>query len=193
MRLNRGGLRPIHGNAGGATGVLPHVLDWLDHLVQQRPMLLFVLCLLLCLVVGLLAGAVAARRRAGRGAATSRSLGKRGHARALELLREYGFEVLELEVTAPGMVQVDSRLEEYIVRADALVRRKGRTYVAEFKGGADASSIQNRATRRQLLEYSCVFGTDGILLVDAHAGRIHYVRFVSAAQPDTYARDRLPV
>ena len=158
------------------------MLNWLDEVLQRTSPSVFVLCLGLFLVLGVLWGLLIARRRVARGTANSRKLGRRGQERALKLLKQYGFEILDTEVTAPGLVQVDSKLEEYVVRADALVRRKRRTYVAEFKGGSQSGSITNRATRRQLLEYSCVFGTDGVLLVDAHQNRIHYVRFVSAAQ-----------
>ncbi len=157
------------------------MIEWLEALMQHTSPLVFVLCLVLFLAVGLLVGLALARRRVAGNAATSRKLGRRGRDKALKLLRRYGFELLDEEVTAPGLVQVDSRLEEFTVRADALVRRKRRTYVAEFKGGPVSSSIHNRATRRQLLEYACVFGTDGVLLVDSDGGRIHYVRFVSAA------------
>ena len=160
------------------------MLHWLESLVQRTSPLVFVLCLILFLAVGLVVGLALARRRVAANAATSRRLGRRGREKALKLLKHYGFELLDEEVTAPGLVQVDSRIEEYTVRADALVRRKRRTYVAEFKNGPASASVQNRATRRQLLEYSCVFGTDGVLLVDADEGRIHYVRFVSAASKD---------
>ena len=158
------------------------MVEGLEQLIHRTSPAVFVLCLILFLACGLLAGVFVARGAVRRNAATSRELGRRGQERALKLLRSQGFQILQTEVTAPGLVQVDSRLEEYVVRADALVRRKHRTYVAEFKGGPGSATIQNRATRRQLLEYSCVFGTDGILLVDADADRIHYVRFVSAAQ-----------
>jgi len=166
------------------------VIEWIESFIHHTSPLVFVLCLVLFLACGLLFGLALARRKVVRNVATSRKLGRRGREKALKLLRRAGFEVLDEEVTAPGLVQVDSRLEEYTVRADALVRRKRRIYVAEFKGGPSSASIQNRATRRQLLEYACVFGTDGVLLVDADAGRIHYVRFVSAARDrgDSVAR-----
>lgn len=163
------------------------MLQWLDALIQHTSPMVFVLCLLLFLACGLLVGLALARRKVAGNAATSRRLGKRGREKALKLLKRYGFELLDEEVAAPGLVQVDNRLEEFTVRADALVRRKRRTYVAEFKNGHVASSIHHRHTRRQLLEYSCVFGTDGVLLVDADGGRIHYVRFVSAATKDRKA------
>ena len=162
---------------------------WIEEFFTNTSPVVFVLCLVLLLLVGMMLGLCCARWVVRRRVATSRSLGRRGRERAYKLLRRYGFEILDEEVTAPGLVQVDSRLEEYVVRADALVRRKRRTYVAEFKGGPKSASITTAATRRQLLEYSCVFGTDGILLVDAHAGRIHYVRFVSsAAEPSRKIR-----
>jgi hypothetical protein len=157
------------------------VLHPIEEFFRSTSPVVFVLCLVLFLLVGVVVGLACARWVVRSRVATSRSIGRRGRERALKLLHRYGFEVLEEEVTAPGLVQVDSRIEEYVVRADALVRRKGRVYVAEFKGGAQSASITTAATRRQLLEYSCVFGTDGVLLVDAHIGRIHYVRFVSAA------------
>ena len=157
------------------------MFHWVEEFLTCTSPAVFVLCLVLFLCVGMVGGLACSRFVVRRRVATSRSLGRRGRDRAFKLLDRYGFEVLDEEVTAPGLVQVDSRLEEYTVRADALVRRKHRTYVAEFKGGPKSSKITTAATRRQLLEYSCVFGTDGILLVDAHAGRIHYVRFVSAA------------
>ncbi len=156
--------------------------QWIADFFQRTSPLVFVLCLLLLLVVGIVGGLALARRGVRARVATSRKLGERGRRRALKLLRRRGFEILDTEVTAPGLIQVDSHLHEYVVRADALVRRKRRVYVAEFKGGAESSSIHHRATRRQLLEYSCVFGVDGVLLVDAHADRIHYVRFVSPVQ-----------
>ena len=49
--------------------------------------------------------------------------------------------------------------------------------VAEFKGGAGSSSVTNRATRRQVLEYAVLFDVDGVLLVDADTGTIHEVEF----------------
>ena len=97
--------------------------------------------------------------------------------RRLRLLHRAGYRVLDTEVTATGAVEVDGERHEYSVRADALVRRWFRRYVAEFKGGASSARPGNRDTRRQLLEYATLFDVHGILLVDADAGRIHRIRF----------------
>ncbi len=126
---------------------------------------------------GLVLGRLAARRRTRRRMAVHRALGRAGEERALDLLREAGYRVLDTQVRGRGRIRVDGRPVTFEVRADALVRRWFRRYVAEFKGGAEAASPANRATRRQLLEYARVFGVRGILLVDAAAGRIRRVEF----------------
>jgi len=132
---------------------------------------------LLLLVVGVLFGLKLARwvlrYRVGR----TRRTGSKGEARALRLLAAGGWRILEREVTSEGVVRVDGEERTYTVRADALVRRRRRTCVAEFKGGGGSATIAHRATRRQLLEYAVLFDVDGVLLVDADAGRIHEVEF----------------
>ena len=97
--------------------------------------------------------------------------------RALKLLRQQRWRVVSTEVTQRAVLEVDGDHVPYLVRADAVVERKGRRYVAEFKHGAEASRPETRAARRQLLEYALLFGVDGVVLVDAHAGRIALVRF----------------
>lgn len=104
-------------------------------------------------------------------------MGREGAERALRILERAGYRVLGTEVSGTGVLEVDGEPREYTVRADAVVRRWFRTYVAEFKGGAEAASPANRDTRRQLLEYALVFGVTGVLLVDADAGRIRRVAF----------------
>jgi len=138
---------------------------------------LHVLVGLLLLVVGVWVGIRLGRWVLRHRIARTRRLGARGEARAERLLAAAGWKVLEREVAARGVVRVDGEDLEYVVRADALVRRGRRTCVAEFKGGAGSSRITSRATRRQLLEYAVLFDADGILLVDADAGRIHEVSF----------------
>jgi Holliday junction resolvase-like predicted endonuclease len=144
------------------------------------PLLLALLALLL-LVVGFAAGIRLARRVLRHRAARTRRIGRRGERRALALLEAEGYRLLEREVVGRGRIEVDGEERAFLVRADALVRRRRRTYVAELKGGIEASRITHRATRRQLLEYAAVFPVDGVLLVDARRRRIHRVRFPERA------------
>jgi hypothetical protein len=129
------------------------------------------------LLAGVLLGAAAVRWRARRRIGRHRRQGREGEVRALRLLRRAGYRVLDTEVAAEGRVRVDGRPVEYRVRADAIVRRGFRRYVAEFKGGPESAAVTNRATRRQLLEYALLFDVSGVLLVDAPGRRIQRIEF----------------
>jgi hypothetical protein len=98
-----------------------------------------------------------------------------GELRAEPILRRAGYEVVERQVRAGWTVYADGEPLEVGVRADLLVTRGGRSYVAEVKTGKLAPRLDHAATRRQLLEYRLVFGVDGVLLVDAEAARVTVV------------------
>lgn len=98
-----------------------------------------------------------------------------GEARAETILRDAGYEVLERQVRGGWTVYADGEPLEIGLRADLLVARGGRRYVAEVKTGKLAPRLDHAATRRQLLEYRVAFGVEGVLLVDAEAGRVTVV------------------
>jgi hypothetical protein len=161
-------------------GSLP---DGMLRAIERLPLWSWSLPVLLLLAVGLRMGIRLSRRILARRPARSRRIGASGARRALTVLRRDGWRVLATEVEREGVVEVDGRPEPFVVRADALVERDGRIWVAEVKGGDDSSSIRTRATRRQLLEYAHVFRTEGVLLVDARRRRVHVVRFPPLAAP----------
>ena len=68
-------------------------------------------------------------------------------------------------------------------RADLLVERDGRLYVADVKSGALATDPTLPATRRQLLEYLLAYEVDGALLVDMEARQIREVVFPALTPP----------
>jgi hypothetical protein len=72
---------------------------------------------------------------------------------------------------------VDGESVPVTVRADYLVVRAGRRYVAEVKTGSTAPSAHHVATRRQLLEYRHAFEVDGVLLVDPEEDSVSEVSF----------------
>jgi hypothetical protein len=127
--------------------------------------------------VGLLLGLLAARYRVRRRVARHRAMGRRGQERAHGILTRAGYRVIGTEVTAVGQILVDGREAEFRIRADFIVRRWFRRYVAEVKGGTESADPANRATRRQLMEYAHVFNVHGVLLVDSEAGRVRRVEF----------------
>lgn len=100
-----------------------------------------------------------------------------GEASAVEWLEGLGYEILGAQVSIDYPVCVDERLTIVTLRADYLVRRDGRDYVAEVKTGGVAPRIETAATRRQLLEYRVAFAVDGVLLVDAERQRVQVVTF----------------
>jgi hypothetical protein len=98
-----------------------------------------------------------------------------GEQRAEPMLRDAGYEVLERQARVVWTVYADGEPLEVALRADLLVARGGRRYVAEVKTGKLAPRLDHAPTRRQLLEYRVAFGVDGVLLVDADAGRVTLV------------------
>ncbi len=160
------------GVADSAVGPSAELGGWSGATVAALLVLGFVL------VWTFIAGLRFAAWRGERHAARSRRVGERGERRALRLLRRAGYRVLEEQPTGVTRAVVDGELRGFPVRADALVRKRRRVYVAEFKGAEKTARVENRFTRRQLLEYSLAFEADGVLLVDAARGRIVPVRFL---------------
>jgi hypothetical protein len=95
-----------------------------------------------------------------------------GELRAEPLLRAAGYDVLARQVRGEWTVYADGEPQAFGLRADLLVAKDGRRYVAEVKTGRLAPRLDHAQTRRQLLEYRMAFDVDGVLLVDAEADRV---------------------
>ena len=100
-----------------------------------------------------------------------------GEAEAARHLEALGYEIVGAQVAAEYAVGIDDEQVTACVRADYLVRRGGEVFVVEVKTGAVAPRIETVATRRQLLEYRVAFDVDGVLLLDADAGRLRAITF----------------
>ena len=107
----------------------------------------------------------------------ARERGAAGEVRAEALLRRLGFRILGRQVAIRYGLGVDGDEVMVELRADYLVAEGGRRYVAEVKTGTFAPRIETATTRRQLLEYRVAFDVDGVLLVDADAGKVRRVEF----------------
>jgi hypothetical protein len=105
----------------------------------------------------------------------SRALDAEAH--APRLLEKLGYVVLGSQVEGTYQLIVDGRPTTVSVRADYVVSRDGRLYVAEVKSGRLAPRLDTSATRRQLLEYLIAFEAHGVLLVDGEGRRVHEVVF----------------
>lgn len=96
---------------------------------------------------------------------------------ASQLFEKRGYRVLGEQVEKDAFMIVDGRRVPYRVRADYLLRKGNKTYVAEVKTGNQAVSFLQSHTRRQLLEYYLVYQPRAVLLVDGEEGKIEEVVF----------------
>lgn len=126
--------------------------------------------------------------RSKRNAARARRLGKRGETRAKKLLLAKGYRILETQTSKALTFLVDGKKVTTHLRADFLLERRGRRYVADAKAGEKAPSPTNAATRRQLLEYATAYDVDGVLLVDASGGNVLSVEFPALRQKRVVSR-----
>jgi len=104
-------------------------------------------------------------------------IGQKGEVRAERTLARAGYRILARQVERTVDIDVDGEIWECTVRADLLVERNGRTWVAEVKTGKVAPDPTAPTTRRQLMEYCIIFGVDCILLVDMEEDTIREIRF----------------
>jgi hypothetical protein len=133
------------------------------------------------------------REDARRDAAHARTLrASDGEADASALLTRSGYAVLERQVAGSWKMRADGEPVTFGLRADYLVAREGRRYIAEVKTGQLAPRLSHGPTRRQLLEYGAAFDVHGVLLVDADRETITHVEIDlfdrSVSRPSSAAR-----
>ncbi len=98
---------------------------------------------------------------------------------AITLARRAGYLVEGVQVERRFVMRVDGDAHEVTVRADMILTRGRRRYLAEVKSGRVATDPTSTATRRQLLEYAHAFDADGVLLFDMEAKRIRAVEVLT--------------
>lgn len=117
------------------------------------------------------------RSLGGRRIARHKALGAEGERRARALLEKRGYRILDTQKGGKYDLVIDEKPHTVHLRADYLVEKRGRTFVAEVKAGAESVKVTGRTTRRQLLEYVFAFDVSGVLLVDMVERRILEVKF----------------
>jgi len=132
--------------------------------------------LLLFVLLALLARALR-RRSASRRARRRGARAVRGEREAEALLGALGYAVVERQPALAWSIECDGEPHRVDLRADLLVERDGKRYVAEVKTGAAAPLLTTAATRRQLLEYSVAYQVDSVLLVDVEGQAVREVCF----------------
>jgi hypothetical protein len=115
----------------------------------------------------------------GRRLSRARSRGSAGERRAVALLEDHGYRIDAVQPAIEWTILCDDQPRSVALRADLLVSRDGRSFIAEIKTG-DCAELDTATTRRQLLEYSVAYAVDGVLLVDMEAERIQQIAFPRA-------------
>ncbi len=100
---------------------------------------------------------------------------------ARPFLVKKGFQILGEQVEIIHDYEVDGHPESSTIVVDYLVKKRSKVYIVEVKSGVSATSIQNGATRRQILEYDFVMKNDGVILLDMEHQQMHRVRFFPKA------------
>ncbi len=114
---------------------------------------------------------------------TRQRLAAKAEVRAERLLEGLGYSVVERQASRHWLLEVDGEPQDVSCRADLLVERDGRLYVADVKTGEQAPRPGQPATRRQLLEYLLAFDVEGALLVDMRHEEVHTVSFPGLLDP----------
>jgi hypothetical protein len=165
----------------------PRASDGLDRVVRllgtsTHPAFWAIACLALLLVLFEIVRAKVRRWFVSRRMRRQAGRALDAEARGASLLRRAGYTVTGSQVRGSYDILIDGRPFTVALRADYVVERRGRRFVAEVKSGELAPSLETAATRRQLLEYRIAFDVAGVLLVDAEQGSIHEVVFLVKSQ-----------
>lgn len=102
--------------------------------------------------------------------------GRKSERKAIKLLIKKGYKIINQQLTTKGYLYENGNKVDYKVRPDFMVIKDKVTYVAEIKTGLSAS-IETISTRRQLLEYSKLFNSSKVILVDISKKEIKVIEF----------------
>ena len=144
--------------------------------LPSTPWLVFTALLAVVLVVALVGWRRASTRVARANRARQRTA-RRAESDAERLLERHGYTILEHQPTRRWDLEINGEARQVLSRADLLVERDARLFVADVKSGAEAPKPHLPATRRQLLEYLLAFEADGALVVDMRRREIRSVAF----------------
>lgn len=146
-------------------------------LVEEAPWWLWPMIVALFMLLGVVVTVtvirIADRRRRRRIARHAFSEEKR----ATLLFKSLGYRVIATQIQQRWDVIYGRQSYETILRADYLLEKGGRRYIADVKTGRHAANVRNSATRRQLLEYTCAYQVDGVLLADMEREELVEFRF----------------
>ena len=102
--------------------------------------------------------------------------GKKAEQKAIKLLKKNGYKIESFQTIAKGKLLQDDETINFFIRADLIISKNKKKFIAEVKSGKSAS-IEDINTRRQLLEYSKVFNNKNLILIDTEKNKIKKIEF----------------
>ena len=102
--------------------------------------------------------------------------GKKAEKKAINILIKNNYKIIKEQVIIYGFLYENNKKIMYRIIPDFLVEKGGLKFLAEVKTGKSAN-IENRYTRRQLLEYSHLLNTKVALLIDTDKEVIKKINF----------------
>ena len=102
--------------------------------------------------------------------------GKKAEKRAANILIKNNYKIIKEQEVIYGFLYENNKKIMYKIIPDFLVEKDGLRLLAEVKTG-NSANIENRYTRRQLLEYSHLLNTDFSLLIDTDKEIIKTINF----------------
>lgn len=105
-----------------------------------------------------------------------RRQGNSGESSAEDYLRDMGFVEIQNSNTHKFSFWVDDEERHFHLKPDIIAELEGEAWLIEVKNGKD-SSLGNRNTRRQLLEYQINYPHHRVALYDAVVGELFEIDF----------------
>ncbi|NLZ53929.1 MAG: hypothetical protein GX892_12445 [Thermoanaerobacteraceae bacterium] len=102
---------------------------------------------------------------------------KKSEQQALRFMENNGFEILDLQKRCVYTLLIDNKPHKIAVKADMIVKKGNKIYVAEVKSGDKVTSPKYTDTRRQMLEYFMVYRPNGLILVDMEKQKLRTVEY----------------
>lgn len=105
-------------------------------------------------------------------------------------LKEKGFNIIGNQEINYHNYKVNGQNRRNKLIVDYVAEKAGKKYIVEVKSGKEAISLNNKNSRRQLIEYDLVIENDGLILLDMENKDLQFVQFQSKEErQDTSFRE----
>ncbi|MGK0446412.1 MAG: hypothetical protein ACJA2M_000180 [Polaribacter sp.] len=105
---------------------------------------------------------------------------------AEDFLRKKGFNILSSQEIYFHNYVVNGHKKQNKLIVDYIAEKSGKKYIIEVKSGKKAISLDDKNSRRQLLEYDLVIENDGVILLDMENENLQFVNFHSKEEQQEY-------